>query len=296
MKLFAKIILPCLLLASQLAVAAELPMLVNFGAGGGWYDPETSGQGMVFDIVPSSNQLVAYWFTYPEEGEAREWFVAQGDISGNRADLVIYQTANGQFGQASDIVLNEVGRATLEYASCQEASWDYAFVTSGLSGEIDLVRLGPVEFCEQFLTSASLDAVSHNNSWANIGGNWVFEGCVQLDDQASHGQERVELTEISMSLEIDSYATSDCQGAVTVQRLDFHLQRVDKTTALLDGEEVIANRYLLTDFDSGLEVRQLWYVDDRGEAVKITHGVLNSPLDDEGYPTEVHRLFFVPRD
>ena len=72
------------------------------------------------------------------------------------------------------------------------------------------------------------------------------------------------------------------------------LQRVDKTTALQDGEAVIANRFLLTDPASGQEIQQLWYVDDRGESPVITHGVLDSPADDEGFPTELHDLFFAP--
>ena len=48
--------------------AEETAMLTNFGAGGGWYEPAASGQGFSFDVVPQTNQLVAYWFAYPEEG------------------------------------------------------------------------------------------------------------------------------------------------------------------------------------------------------------------------------------
>lgn len=275
--------------------ADEPMMLVNFGAGGGWYEPATNGQGFSFDLIPASNQLVAYWFTYPEEGGSREWYVAQGDISGNSADLVIYQTSNGRFDQPSEVGLNAVGTALLEFDSCHEASWEYSFDTSGTSGQIDLVRLGPTRFCEQFLAGASLDAVSHNNAWVNIGGDWIFEGCVQLDGASSHGEERAVFTETTFTLEIDNYNTPDCQGAVSVQILDFDLQRVDKTMALLEGEEVIANRYILTDLVTGQEVLQLFYVDDRGESSLLTHGVLDSPPDLDGYPTELHSSIFARR-
>lgn len=285
-------LIPGMLLLSSWAAAAEAPMLVNFGSGGGWYEPASSGQGLVFDIIPDSNQLVAYWFTYPENGGAREWFVAQGDISGNRAELVIYQTANGFFDEPSKIELTAVGSASLEYASCQDANWQYSFDSTGLSGEIDLERLGPSEFCEQLLTAANLDAVSHNNSWVNIEGAWIFEGCVQLGASSSHGQELLFFTETMMTLEIDNYQTPDCQGPVSVQSMDLLLQRVDKTMATLDGEEVIANRYLLTDAGSGQQIRQLWYVDDRGDTLQITHGVLDSPADQDGYPTQVQTSFF----
>lgn len=274
--------------------ANETPMLINFGAGGGWYEPATSGQGFSFDVVPESNLLVAYWFTYPEEGGAPEWYIAQGNISGDSASLMIYQTGNGVFDQASEIEIEAVGTASVEFHSCQSASLEYSFDTTGASGQIALQRLGTTRFCEQFLTGASLDAVSHSNSWVNLGGEWLFDGCVHPEDGRSHGKEWVEFTETTMTLEIENYDTPDCTGPSTLQTIDLHHQRVDKTTAMLDGEAVVANRYLLTDPVSGMEIRQLWYVDDRGETPVITHGVLDSPTDADGFPTELHGLFFSP--
>jgi hypothetical protein len=171
------------------AQADPNPMLINFGAGGGWYEPATDGQGFSFDVMPETNQLVAYWFTYPEEGGAREWYVAQGDISGDSANLVIYQTSNGVFDQPGDIGIEPVGRALLQYDSCQSATFEYTFDSTGAQGEIDLQRLGTTRFCEQFLAGAHLEAVSRNNAWVNLGGDWLFEGCVQLAANASHGNE-----------------------------------------------------------------------------------------------------------
>ena len=57
------------LTGTALAAPAQLPpMVVNYGLAGSWFEPETSGQGVIFDIVPSVNQMAAYWFTYPESG------------------------------------------------------------------------------------------------------------------------------------------------------------------------------------------------------------------------------------
>lgn len=274
--------------------ADETPMLINFGAGGGWYEPATSGQGFSFEVVPESNQLVAYWFAYPEEGGAREWYTAQGDISGDSASMVIYQTGNGVFDQPSEIEIKAVGMAFMEYHSCRSASLEYFFDTTGASGQIRLQRLGTTRFCEQFLDGASLDAVSHLNAWVELGGEWFFEGCVRLADGRSHGNEWLEFGANRMILEIEDYDTPDCTGQATVRTIDMLLQRVDKTMALLNGETVIANRYVLTDPLSGMEIRQLWYVDDRGEYPVITHGVLDSLADADGFPTELHDLFFSP--
>lgn len=282
-----------LLLCSASAVAAEeVPMLINQGVGGGWYEPTTSGQGLVFDVIPDTNQMVAYWFTYPETVGSREWFVAQGDISGDTAELVIYQTEYGVFDQPGDVELNAVGKATLAFESCESAVWNYGFESADLSGEIDLARLGPTGICKKFLEDASLNAVSRSNAWVDLSGTWKFEGCVQLGPASSHGMEWVEFTGDTISLEIENYNSPDCQGAVFIQQLSFHMQRVDKTTAFLDGAEVIANRYVLTDVSTGQEIRQIWYVDDSGGAQMITHGDMDSPVDQEGFPTELHTVFF----
>jgi hypothetical protein len=279
------------LASTKTSQAEETPMLVNFGTGGGWYEPATGGQGFSFDIMPENNQLVAYWFTYPLEGGAREWYLAQGDISGDSADMIIYQTENGFFDEASNVLVNVVGTAVLEFQSCSAASWTYEFDRGGPRGSINLVRLGTTQYCEAFLAGANLEVVSHSNAWVNLGGEWRFEGCVQLDSTNSHGEERVYFTENTLTLEIDNYNSPNCQGAVRVQILDFEIQRVDKTTARLDGETVIANRFILTDLQSGQQVRQLWYVDDQGDEHLTTHGVMDSPEDSEGYPTELHSLF-----
>jgi hypothetical protein len=62
--------------------------------------------------------------------------------------------------------------------------------------------------------------------------------------------------------------------------------------ALLAGEQLIADRYVLTDPDTGQTVQQLWYVDDRDEQSITSHGVLDSPIDADGFPSEIHALFF----
>jgi hypothetical protein len=280
-----------LLVSSPGITAAELPMLINAGVGGGWYEPAIAGQGFSIDVVPDSNQHIAYWFTYAKQGGAREWYVAQGDISGNVANMAIYQAENGLFDQPSAVDVVEVGTAKLKFNACDEAEWEYSFNASGHSGQSDLVRLGPTRYCEQFLVGASLDAVSHGNAWVNLAGDWVFEGCVQLDGSSSHGEERLVFTESTLTLEIDNYVSPDCQGPISLQVLHFNIQRVDKTMAWLDGEQVISNRFLLTDPVSGARIKQTWYVDDRGEGPLITHGVLDSIPDLEGYPSELHTQF-----
>jgi hypothetical protein len=277
---------------SSIAGAEEPPMLINFGVSGSWYEPATSGQGFVFDVVPSSNLIAAYWFTYPVEGGEREWYLAAGDINGNSAELTIYQIENGFFDEPSMVETNAVGSAYLDFSSCAAASWNYQIDTLGLSGEIPLQRIAPDHFCEQFLATANTDVVSHSNAWVDIRGDWLFEGCVNLENSDSHGNELFSFTETTVTLKIDRYSAPDCQGTASQQILTLDMQRLDKTLALLDGAEVIANRFILTDVDNGEEIRQLFYVDDRGDKLLLTHGLLGLSTDSEGFPTEFPSLFF----
>jgi len=273
------------------AAAEEPPMLINYGLSGSWYEPATSGQGFVIDILPLNNLLAAYWFTYPVEGGARDWYLATGDISGDSVELTIYQTESGVFDEASMVETNAVGSASLEFSSCEAASWTYQIDTLGLSGEVPLQRIAPDQMCEQFLATANTDIVSHTNAWVDIRGDWMFEGCVNLENSESHGNELFTFTETTLILKIDRYSNPDCTGTFSLQTLTLDMQRVDKTLALLDGEDVIANRFIMTDVDSGQEVRQLFYVDDRGDELLLTHGVLDGSTDSEGFPTEIHSLF-----
>jgi len=277
---------------SSIAGDEEPPMLINYGVSGSWHEPATSGQGFVLSVFPSNNLMAAYWFTYPVEGGEREWYLATGDINGNSAELTIYQTDNGFFDEPSMVGTSAVGSATLDFSSCAAASWSYQIDTLGISGEIPLQRIAPDQFCEQFLATANTDVVSHSNAWVDIRGDWLFEGCVNLENSDSHGNELFSFTETTVTLEIDRYSDPDCQGTASQQILTLDMQRLDKTLALLDGVEVIANRFILTDVDNGEEIRQLFYVDDRGGKRFLSHGLLGLSTDNEGFPTELPSLFF----
>ena len=56
--------------------------------------------------------LAAYWFTYPENGIGREWYVAVGDINGNEVEMHILQTENGILDQQTQVSSAVIGSAT----------------------------------------------------------------------------------------------------------------------------------------------------------------------------------------
>lgn len=288
-----QLVLIALLCCALVAQAQDTPMLINYGLTGSWYEPATNGQGVIVDIVPDSNQLVAYWFTYPEDGAGREWYIAQGDISGGSASLTVFQTENGIFDTASAITVNAVGSATMRFSACTQATWDYAFDDGGPEGFIELQRLSPDVLCANELPGSATTIVTHGNAWLDLNGVWLFEGCVALEFGDSHGTEVFTFSNNAVHITIDSYQNNTtCQGEPTEQVFEFDLVRRDKTTAFQAGEEVIANRFLFVDPESGEEVKQLIYVDDRGDEPLFSHGIMDSPPDADGFPTELFPAIF----
>jgi hypothetical protein len=132
----------------------EPPPLSDFGLTGAWYDPTTSGQGIVAEVNPVDSQVFVGWYTYSlghQGGDASQqrWFSAQGayDVGTDQMDLTVYASTGGTFDSSSTSVTTQpVGTATLTFVTCFDATLDYSFNAgelAGLSGSIDLTRLGP---------------------------------------------------------------------------------------------------------------------------------------------------------
>ena len=80
----------------------------------GWFNTATPGQGFLFDFLLDSQFMFAANFTFDAigapigakegrpastevmqfDGLEQRWFTAQGNYSGNRADLTIFQSRN----------------------------------------------------------------------------------------------------------------------------------------------------------------------------------------------------------
>jgi hypothetical protein len=289
----ASFLLVVFLLLPVMPVAAQdQPMVITYGVGGGWFEPATNGQGFVFDVIPSSNQMVAYWFTYPRDGDGREWFIAQGDISGTRADLVVYRASGGIFDLPSEVTLDEWGASVLEFSSCTAATMTYESSGGDVAGDIALQRLGPDVLCASEQSTAMVNVVSRTNAWFDLTGTWVFDGCVILENNDSHGTERFTFSEDTLLFTMDHYSNTSCEGVPEVREFNFRSIRVDKTTASLEGEQVIANRMVFTDLVNAEQTKMILYIDDREKEPLFTHGLQESPTDSDGFPSEFPALFF----
>jgi len=128
-----------------------------------WYNPDTSGQGMFFNVFPDSGQVFLSWFTYDTErppldtpyqlGEpGHRWLTAQGPFRGDTAELTVYQTTGGVFNAGSPLPQSEpVGRITARFDDCNSGTVDYELEQLGEAGAMDLQRLArdTIPACEQ---------------------------------------------------------------------------------------------------------------------------------------------------
>ena len=136
---------------------------INPGINGTWFDPNTSGQGFLIDVLPDSNTFFIAWFTndtsLPDSnltsviGDAgQRWLTAQGELgSDNSVTLDIFSISGGIFDQPSSISNEVVGSMTVTFGDCTAGIVDYTFDDSGLAGSIPIKRVvnDNVALCEQ---------------------------------------------------------------------------------------------------------------------------------------------------
>ena len=141
------------------------PVASDFGFSGAWYEPETSGQGLIVEINPALGQAFFGWYTYAVNGStnaahSQRWFSAQApyEIGTRTIDLVLYATTGGAFDTPGGVTTVPVGTATLEFLDCTTATLAYSFASgelNGRSGTIALSRPFPQSPCPTDIEGAN---------------------------------------------------------------------------------------------------------------------------------------------
>ena len=135
---------------------------INQGISGAWFNPATSGQGVLFDIDPANTFLFGAIFTY-EVSDARKlgapehrWLTLQGNYQGNQAQIPIFVTSGGIFDQPVATSTVPIGNATVTFDSCTSGTIAYALTDPPLTGTIPIVRVipGTEVLCQQLLSTA----------------------------------------------------------------------------------------------------------------------------------------------
>ena len=131
---------------------AAAPFELNFGLSGSWFNPQTDGQGFVFEVVPDDQVLVVYWYTYGADGQGgQQWLVGAGPYSGNRAMVDLQRPAGGQFDQAGGVVREDWGSVEIVFTSCTEGIFHYSSGVDQASGDIPMIRITADPLCQALL-------------------------------------------------------------------------------------------------------------------------------------------------
>jgi lysophospholipase L1-like esterase len=142
-------------LADILPDSEPEPFQINSGHAGAWFNPETPGQGQLIDVEPESKLLFLSWFTFTDAASAdpneQHWFTAQGNYSGESANLVVYETLGGKFDDPQAVSTTAVGQAILSFSDCANGQLDYTIDHWGLQGSFPLKRAipGTENVCEE---------------------------------------------------------------------------------------------------------------------------------------------------
>jgi hypothetical protein len=135
-------ILPC---TPDCREASEIA--ISSGITGSWFDPSQNGQGFAIEVLPGQPlQMTASWFVF-RPGGGQSWIIAQGPVTGARAELQGYQMAGpgGRFPPAFDQagVHSEFwGTLTFTFMDCNHGHMTWASSVPGYSsGTMNLDRL-----------------------------------------------------------------------------------------------------------------------------------------------------------
>jgi hypothetical protein len=156
------------------------PFQINAGHSGAWYNPVTSGQGQLIDVIPETQYMFLAWFTFTAAAsnnpEEQHWYTAQGNYSGNTAELILHETLGGQFDDPQETSTNPVGTVTVSFTDCEQGQMVYSIDTDGRQGTIPLQRLlpGSGDVCEEQRGKADITTEAVDIK-AGMDGAWVNE-------------------------------------------------------------------------------------------------------------------------
>lgn len=127
---------------------------------GAWYEPDTSGQGFMFEIMPEQSIVFGGWYTYAgagssstKSGPRHRWLTVSAPFTFGQTSsiLTIYRNTGGNFDAPPITRAVAIGTGTLTFQSCTSGRFDYEIDLDGTprSGSIPLTRLGSEAYCNQ---------------------------------------------------------------------------------------------------------------------------------------------------
>jgi hypothetical protein len=120
---------------------------INAGHADAWYNSLTSGQGQLIDVVPEDQFMFLAWFTFTagasNNPDQQHWYTAQGEYSGNTAELILHETLGGRFDDPMLPNTAKVGTMIIDFTDCSNAQLSYSLTADNLAGDMAISRLSP---------------------------------------------------------------------------------------------------------------------------------------------------------
>ena len=148
--------------------------VINQGIPGSWFNPATSGSGLLIDVASDPKFMFVAWFTYekpqptPLAGHAaplpkvgapeNRWMTAGGSWEGNVANLTLFKSSGGVFDSGQTVTTTAVGSLVLTFSDCAHATVTYNIPAEGLSGTFPISRsatLGMALVCQSLIPAAA---------------------------------------------------------------------------------------------------------------------------------------------
>jgi hypothetical protein len=129
--------------------------LPNHGLSGAWFNPDTSGQGILMEIYEKNRFAFMAWFTYdtsqPDPAvpyqvghSGHRWLTAQGPYvpGSNSITIPVILTTGGLFDDPTAVNpgVNE-GTITVTFQDCKNATVSYQLTAANVSGNFSMIRL-----------------------------------------------------------------------------------------------------------------------------------------------------------
>ncbi|MFK8012379.1 MAG: peptidylprolyl isomerase [Marinicellaceae bacterium] len=144
----------------------EQSFQINSGHSGAWFNQNTPGQGILFEVLPESNLVFMAWFTFdtvapPEDvtsivgAPGHRWITGLGEINQetNSITFDLALTAGGLFDNPTPVMNSEpnsYGTLTATINNCTDMDVSYNLTQQELQGDFSMVRISDdnVALCE----------------------------------------------------------------------------------------------------------------------------------------------------
>ncbi|MGV6850797.1 MAG: Ig-like domain-containing protein [bacterium] len=139
--------------SATVSVSVEEPLFdMNFGLTGSWFNELTPGQGFAFEIVPSQNVAVVYWYTFdPANPGQLIWLIGSAPYSGNHAEITLFEVDNGVFDNNQTVGSTAWGSFSLTFDSCTTGHVVFNSDLDNVTGSFDIIRITADPMCQDIL-------------------------------------------------------------------------------------------------------------------------------------------------